>query len=323
MADRLSEQNELARRLSAATSRVEARRERIALAAAERDDLVAALAAAGMTHRQIAEIARMAVEHVALIAGRERRHWSHEGADVADPAPEPRPPPRERRPPGPHDAGEPAPNTAAANAPKAQQGWYWRRTNVSRSLRRALTLIGTLFVALPIGFLAVVFVLAAAEERLGNAVNQLLLVVLAVWIAWRMVGRLRRIVKAARDGDELWRDLKTVRARQGTLRSVLSEHGALGVGAAVGMLAVYVWRAGRPPRGDRRWRPFAQRAMAVLGGLIVALLVASGVGYSVELLTGSEIVGGIATYVALTASVGWGVVVARRRRRGQRRTQPA
>ena len=323
MADRLSEQNELARRLSAATSRVEARRKRISQAAAERDQLVAALAATGMTHRQIAEIARMAVEHVALIAGRERRHWSHKGSDAADPAPEPHSPHRERRPPGPHDAGEPPPDTAAANAPKAHQGWNWRRTNVSRCLRRALTLIGILFVALPFGFLAVVFVLAAAEEHLGNAINQLLLVALAVWIAWRMVGRLRRIVRAAHDGDELWHDLKIVRARQGPLRSVLSEHGALGVCAAVGMLAAYVWRAGRPPSGERRWRPVVGHAMAVLGGLIVALLVASGVGYSVELLTDSEIVGGIAAYVALTALVGWGVVATRRRRRGQRSTQPA
>ncbi|MYI28980.1 MAG: hypothetical protein F4064_12970 [Acidimicrobiales bacterium] len=335
--DHLQERNELARQLSAATSRVEARRERTAQAAEERDDLVIALAAAGMTHRQIAEIARLPTGRVAAIIGgvhrpaAQGRRAPRAAGSAAQTTPPPHsqrphpprpgrprptaPPPRkERRPPNPHNGSErPAP---APQRTRDSERW-------GRIARRALALIGTVFVGLPVGLLAIFFARYATATLGGNAavlsLGLVLLGIPAAYVAWRFPRRLRRIVQAARDEDESWLTVRTVRAKQGPLRTVMAEHGVLGVCADVVMLAVFAWRAGKPPCGGREARRFVSRLMTMLGGaLVVAFvisLVAGGVAFGVAALAGSETVGNIAGWIVVAGFAGWGVVVVRQRRR--------
>ena len=221
----------------------------------------------------------------------------------------------ERRPPNQHSApGRPPP---ASQRTRDRERWR-------RIARGALALVGTVFVALPIGLFAIVFALDAATKLGVDTTGQmlaglLLLGIPSAYAAWRFARRLRRIAQAARDEDESWLTVRTVRAKQGPLRSVMAEHGVLGVCAAVVMLAVFAYRAGRPPRSERSRRRVVGRIMTVLGGVVVVifivLLIASGVAFGVGALTGSDVIGGVAGYAAMAAIAGCGVVAVRRRRR--------
>ena len=284
-----------------------------------------------MTHRQIAEIARLPTEHVTAIVGGAGTTVSSRTPGSTDPAarrtspahaqrPRPKadgpghtePPPHERRPP-----------KRQPQAPRrARDSERWRRIT-----KRALALIGTVFVGLPAGLIGAIFLVAAGVSLATGGpllVRLLLLGVLTACIAWRVVQRLRRIARAARDQDESWLAVRTVRAKQGSLRDVSDEHGILGVCAAVVLLAVFAWRAGKPPRGERQVRRsirrLAGRLMTVLGSLVVIVFAAGGVAIVAQALTGSETASSVAGYAVIAACTGWGAVAVRRRRRARART---
>jgi len=165
---------------------------------------------------------------------------------------------------------------------------------------------------------AIILALDAATMLGVDATGQMLAGLLlfgipAAYVAWRFARRLRRIAQAARDEHETWLTVRTVRAKQGPLRIVMAKHGVLGVCAAVAMLAVFAWRAGRRPHIERRKRRFVGRIMTVLGGVVVVILVAGGVDFGVAALAGSETVGNIAGWIVVAGFAGWGVVAARRR----------
>jgi len=176
-----------------------------------------------------------------------------------------------------------------------------------------------MFVGLPVGLFAFVIARDATTTLGGDAAGPLLLGIPATYLAWRFARRLRRIAQAARADDESWLAVRTVRAKQGPLRIVMAEHGVLGVCAAVVMLVVFAWRAGRRPHIERGKRRFVSRLMTMLGGALVVafviILVAGGVAFGVAALAGSETVGNIAGWIVVAGFAGWGVVAVRRRRR--------